>query len=221
MANYVHHLNLHRHELVLDEKEIPFDKPLTVQSEVETMSDSKERMEVEQLARDLLDSCVDIAAKGEAFVNVKNRMDSVLRRVSPSEDDKESIKSLRCAEKAIGSIISTLLTTTVLHNVRSSEIVVDRILDAVLQNVCPNVEEDSNVALKMRESIQVVVQSILKDITDNAELKIRERESGSLNEDTASIRSKGILRLNSTTRKDSREKVLVRAESKVKFQSLQ
>lgn len=229
VANYVHYLNFHREELVLDEVDVPFDQaPVKIEEPGEDLVD--ERQEVEIFVRGLVQKCAEMASCSSAVANVTNIIDSMLESI----DEGDSSKS---AETAVKGILMSMLTSVARARTRSAEIVVEEILDLVFDSVCPMVRRDSEEFFEVKESVESFVRSLLKTVTDKVarqlrrqdrldrfEMSIISREKLS-EQDAMSITSKSILKKLVPSHlggRTSNPKPIDKPEfkSKVKFQSV-
>lgn len=230
VANYVHYLNFHREELVLDEVNVPFDQaPVKIEEPDESFVN--ERQEVEMFVRGLVQKCAEMASCGSAFANVTNIIDSMLESIA--EGDSSSLKS---AETVVKGILMSMLTSVARARTTNAEIVVEEILDSVLDSVCPKVRRDSEEFFEMKESVESFVRSLLKTVTDKVARQLRRQdrlnrfEKGISREklseqDAMSITSKSILKKlipSNLGGKNSTLKPIDKPEfkSKVKFQSV-
>lgn len=230
VANYVHYLNFHREELVLEEVDVPFDQaPVKIEEPGEDLVD--ERQEVEIFVRGLVQKCAEMASSSSAVANVTNIIDSMLEHID--EGDSSSLKS---AETAVKGILMSMLTSVARARTRSAEIVVEEILDLVFDSVCPMVRRDSEEFFEMKESVESFVRSLLKTVTDKVARQLRrqnrlDRFEKSISreklseQDVMSITSKSILKKLVPSHlggRTSNLKPIDKPEfkSKVKFQSV-
>lgn len=230
VANYVHYLNIHREELVLDEVDVPFDQaPVKTEEPGEHLVN--ERQEVEMFARGLVQKCFEMASCGSAVANVTKIIDSMLENIDEGESS-----SLKSAENAVKGILMSMLTSVAQARTKSAEIVVEEILDSVFDGVCPMVRRDSETFFEMKESVESFVRSLLKTVTDKVARQVRRQDR--LNrfersisreqlseQDAISITSKSILKKllpSNLGGENSSLKPIDKPElkSKVKFQSV-
>lgn len=170
VANYVHYLNSHREELVLDKVDVPFDQaPVKIEEPEEDLMD--ERQEVEIFVRGLVQKCAEMASCGSALANVTNIIDSMLENI-----DEGSSSSLKSAETAVKGILMSMLTSVARARTKTAEIVVEEILDSVFESVCPLVRRDSEEFFEMRESVESFVRSLLKTVTDKVARQVRRQD---------------------------------------------
>lgn len=202
VAKYVHYLNTHREELVLEEVDVPFDvAPVKDEEPGEGEVMVEERQEVEEFVRALVQKCAELASSGSAVANVTNIIDSMMEDI-----DASRVGSLRSAENAVKGILMSMLTSVAWTRTKSAEIVAEEILDSVFESVCPSASRDSEDFVELRESVESFVRSLLKTVTDKMDSQVKRRdrlskfeknmfgEESSVSEDILSITSKSILK---------------------------
>uniref|UniRef100_A0A1B6LB21 RIIa domain-containing protein n=1 Tax=Graphocephala atropunctata TaxID=36148 RepID=A0A1B6LB21_9HEMI len=174
VAEYVHHLNLNRDELELEEFEVPFDRPLEPPGEDEDIES------VSVFARKLVERCAAIASRGVAFVNVSNIIESMLRVVSPSVDLEEPKRS---AVVAVSEIVTSLLMTVAVAGTKSAELVADEVLETILENLQLSVKSASEIYLEVREDVERFVRGLVKKVTAKAMKQVKTKEMMSMSTD--------------------------------------
>ncbi|KAG8277391.1 hypothetical protein J6590_043756 [Homalodisca vitripennis] len=173
VAEYVHHLNLHREELELEEIDVPFDRPV-VTSEID-----EERQSVLDFVRELVERCAAIASRGTGYVTVIGVVESMLRKVCPSVESalEEPRKS---AVVAASNILNSLLMTVVVARTRSAEIIADEVISSILENLLPSVSSAGEIYLEVREDVERFIRTLLKKITVKADRQISLRDNASV-----------------------------------------
>uniref|UniRef100_A0A1B6GAE3 Uncharacterized protein n=1 Tax=Cuerna arida TaxID=1464854 RepID=A0A1B6GAE3_9HEMI len=172
VSEFVHHLNLHREELELEEIDVPFDRPLV------TPDIDEERESVLVFVRELVDRCAAIASRGAGYVTVTGIVESMLRKVCPSVEYglEEPRKS---AVVAASDVLNSLLTTVAAARTRSAELIADEVISSILDNLLPSVRSAGEIYLEVREDVERFIRNLLKKITNKADRQVSWKENAS------------------------------------------
>lgn len=166
VSNYVHYLNMHREALVVADVDIPFDRQ-TVIEEVSKGSEDGERNLVREFAKQIVESCINLATLRKSYIDVMSIINSLLRTVSPSESEIPAESSIASAEAAVTEILMSLLNSVAIEKSTSAEFIADQVLSLILTKALPFVDSDSQVYLDMKQSIEKFIQNLLQQVNDS------------------------------------------------------
>lgn len=161
VANYVHYLNTHREEIILEpDVDVPFDR---VQATEEELNNEQ----VAQFARELVLKCALIASMGISYVNTTQIIESILHKVIPSECSiLEAENNLESATITVHEILMSVIQLVTNIKKERANLYSEQILEAILEKVCPSVKRDSETFLQIRESVYSFVQDIMKSLVN-------------------------------------------------------
>lgn len=154
---------------------VPFDKILMPKTDV---SLSQGREQVTRFVRKLITQCADIAFKGMSYFSATSIIESLLRNVSPSEDNIRFLgDSITSATDIVSEILMSLMTSVVEIKTEDKELIIAHILEAILENICPSVRTDSDTYFEIFENVEEFVNGMVTNLVVKATEQIEHSNS--------------------------------------------